>query len=282
MAFDPVFAHDVLALIAESAYVAAPPVPLPPGYSVAGQIVMDMAKMQTLVAAAAPNHQQMIQKLLAPGNAFGWVVQNLATGVVVVTFRGTESVEDWLHNLDFVQEPYQIDPAYGSVHKGFQLYYLTLRDSVLNLLNQADAACTRLIVTGHSLGAAISELAAPDLLKAGIRGLKPEVQNFAGPRVGAPDFAASFNRDIPTCFRVVNIWDIVPRLPPLLLPPFLFEHVGLEVKIDGGFTLDELVAHSMEQSYGPGLAKLMAPPLPVSGLAAVHAALGGPVISAVN
>jgi len=34
-------------------------------------------------------------------------------------------------------------------------------------------------------------------------------------------------------------------------------NVGTAVHVDGGFTLNELVAHSMEKSYGPGLAKLV-------------------------
>lgn len=114
-----------------------------------------------------------------------------------------------------------------------------------------------MILTGHSLGAALSERAAPDLLHNTDLGVLPEVQNFAGPRVGDSDFAGVFDMEIDTCFRVVNLWDIVPQVPP---PLALFEHVGVAVKVDGGFTLDELVAHSLERSYGPGLEKLQSQP----------------------
>jgi len=136
---------------------------------------------------------------------------------------------------------------------GFQLCYLTIRSSLFSLLNQVAPTCHRLILTGHSLGAAFSELAAPDVLINLNSRWQPEVQNFAGPRVGHSDFANFFDVQIDVCFRVVNIRDIVPNVPPQLI----FEHVGLAVMIDGGFTLDELRAHDLEESYGPGLLKLI-------------------------
>jgi triacylglycerol lipase len=130
---------------------------------------------------------------------------------------------------------------------------MTIRNSLLSLLARVAPTCRRLILTGHSLGAALSELAAPDVLHSVNVRLQPEVQNFAGPRVGHSDFVNFFDAQIDVCFRVVNIWDIVPNVPP----PLIFEHVGLAVTIDGGFTLNELEAHSLQQSYGPGLVKLI-------------------------
>jgi len=47
----------------------------------------------------------------------------------------------------------------------------------------------------------------------------------------------------------------------------------MAVKIDGGFTLDELVAHSLSQSYGPGLKKLIpAPGVPAQTITAQNSA----------
>jgi predicted lipase len=139
------------------------------------------------------------------------------------------------------------------VHYGFQSVYLSIATSLKNLLQQAKSH-KRLILTGHSLGAALTELAAPDILINNGYGVIPEVQNFAGPRVGNPDFADVFDVHIDTAFRIVNIWDIVPKVPPTLAS---FEHAGLAVNIDGGFTVDELVAHSLATSYDPGLVKLI-------------------------
>jgi triacylglycerol lipase len=253
--FNPRFAHDTLLPIAEAAYVSSlQPGELPANYTVLGPITLD----QAAVAAAPPKHQVVMQKMMAVENFFGWVLQNTTEKTAVVAFRGTQDLEDWLHNLDFLLTPYQPVANYGTVHQGFQSYYMAMRQSIFTLLQKADTSTQRLISTGHSLGAGLSELAAPDLLhnaKVSANGftLPPEVQNFAGPRVGHHDFSSLFDVQIDVCFRVVNIWDIVPTVPP----PLIFEHVGLAVKIDGGFTLDELVAHSMEKSYGPGLLKLI-------------------------
>ena len=106
------------------------------------------------------------------------------------------------------------------------------------------------VTTG--LGAAVSVLCAFDLLKNGGFGVTPELYTFAGPRAGAPDFAAHFNQSIQVCYRVVNFMDVVPQVP---LPP-LFEHVGTEVLVQGGFRpLDVAYAHHLT-TYLAGLQKL--------------------------
>jgi hypothetical protein len=58
-------------------------------------------------------------------------------------------------------------------------------------------------------------------------------------------------------YRVVNFWDLVPRLPPQA-PIGLYEQTGTHVNIDPGFAL-AVEAHSLEQSYVPGLLKLLPP-----------------------
>ena len=138
--------------------------------------------------------------LAATGPGFGWVTQNVLEGTAIATFRGTQSVEDWLHNLDFFPAPYQPVPSVGMVHSGFQLYYMTIRNSFFSLLAGVSPTCRRLILTGHSLGAALSELAAPDVLHKLNARWQPEVQNFAGPRVGQNDFVSVFDAQSTSVF----------------------------------------------------------------------------------
>jgi triacylglycerol lipase len=254
-AFVPQFAHDTLLKLAEAGYLQKinPATDLPDGYVIVGQITANQQTAARLAATAPAQHQQLLNSLAASGPGFGWVVQNVAEGIAIVAFRGTQSADDWLHNLDFVLAAYQPVQSSGTVHAGFQLYYLTIRNSLLSLLSGLPSTCSRLILTGHSLGAALSELAAPDVLHNLNGRWQPEVQNFAGPRVGQNDFANVFDVQIDVCFRVANMWDLVPNVPP----PLIFEHVGIAVTIDGGFTLNELQAHSLQQSYGPGLLKLV-------------------------
>ncbi|HEV2386900.1 MAG TPA: lipase family protein [Candidatus Acidoferrales bacterium] len=274
--FDPAFARNTLLPIAQAAYLADQgALALPANYAVVGQIAADPAKLNALAAGATTARAALAQRIQASGTAFGWVVQNAAEQIVVVAFRGTSDLNDWLHDFDFVPEPYQPVAGYGMVHQGFQSVYLAVAESASRLLQSVAGACKRLIVTGHSLGAALSELAAPALWRNCTPALLPEVQNFAGPRVGHSDFAGRFDQDIDACFRVVNVWDIVPQVPPALAQ---FEHVGLAVDVDGGFTLDELTAHNMAKSYGPGLDKLIPPAgaRPMALVAAPAAALAFP------
>jgi len=253
--FVPHFAHDTLLKLAQAAYLQTinPATDLPGGYVIVGQIRANQQTAAQLVASAPIQHQQLLMSLAASGPGFGWVVQSVADGIAIAAFRGTQSVDDWLHNLDFILAAYQPVQNSGVVHAGFQLYYLTIRNSLLSLLSGLPSTCNRLVLTGHSLGAALSELAAPDVLHNLNGRWQPEVLNFAGPRVGQNDFVNVFDAQIDVCFRVTNIWDLVPNVPP----PLIFEHVGIAVTIDGGFTLNELQAHSLQQSYGPGLLKLI-------------------------
>jgi triacylglycerol lipase len=254
--FDPQFAHDILLLLAEAAYVADPTkLNLPPNYSLVGQIAVDPAQAAALstYAALLPGHRDLITRMRAESDVFGWVVENTQTKTLAVSFRGTSNAEDWLKDFDIFPTPYKPVANYGTVHQGFQEVYLAVADSVRALVQKATAGFTRLILTGHSLGAAVAVVAAPDGLHNFGLNVAPEVQNFAGPRAGHRDFASNFDVDIDVCFRVVNQWDLVPHVPPTLA---LFEHAGLAVRVDGGFTLDEFIAHSLPQSYGPGLLKL--------------------------
>jgi triacylglycerol lipase len=227
--FVPQFDHDTLLRLAEAAYLQNlnPATDLPAGYAVVGQIMADQRVAAQAMATAPVQHQQLLTMLAATGPGFGWVAQNVVEGIAIATFRGTQSVEDWLHNLDFFPAAYQPVPGVGTVHAGFQLYYMTIRSSLLSLLAGVSPTCRRLILTGHSLGASLSELAAPDVLHNLNARWQPEVQNFAGPRVGQRDFVNVFDAQIDVCFRVVNIWELVPNVPPTLI----FEHAGLAVAI---------------------------------------------------
>jgi hypothetical protein len=133
---------------------------------------------------------------------------------------------------------------------GFQLVYEHVRPSVAKLLG----ACTgvrRILVTGHSLGAAVAILSGFELAKT--TGVPTELYTLAGPRTGAPDFSGAYSGVIPICYRVVNFMDVVPQVP---LPP-LYKHAGEEVLVRGGFKpLEVAFAHRLT-TYLAGLQKLL-------------------------
>jgi len=252
--FDPAFALNFMLPFAEAAYdVAAKQTPLlPPGYVVKSTIVADAQKTAQVMAAIPLAHQRMVRALVASNPIMGFVGRNDATQTAIVSFRGTETPEDWLQDFDSLAVPFPDIPASGLVHQGFDAVYQTIRDSVIAGVDAAKVNATSMWITGHSLGGAIALLAAIDFAKNAVPPLVSQLYTFAGPRVGDESFQALFDAAIPLCYRVVNRWDIVPQLPP---PP-LFIHVGQAVDIDGGFTLDLAQAHSLLESYKPGLQKL--------------------------
>jgi predicted lipase len=139
------------------------------------------------------------------------------------------------------------------VHAGFQDVYGCVRASIAANLPAATAGCSQILITGHSLGAALAVLAAPDIaLAMPPNTIEPRLTTFGGPRVGVADFRAAFDAAIECCYRVVNFLDIVP-----LVPPAPYVHVGAEIAVDSGGAVDVGWRHSLA-AYRAGLSTLLA------------------------
>jgi triacylglycerol lipase len=184
-----------------------------------------------------------------PNLHFGWFCLDSANKSIVLAFRGTEYLHDWLDDFDFIPAPYAPVPGRGTVHQGFQLAYLAIRDNLMKLLNQHAAGFQEILITGHSLGAALCALATLDILNLNPN-LSPVVYTWAEPRVGHDDFVNFFNTHVNICYRVVNLWDVVPHLPPSIAS---YEHEGNQVTIDSGFSLDVVHNHVLPTGYVPGM-----------------------------
>ncbi len=180
------------------------------------------------------------------------VAWNETNKTAIVAIRGTETIWDWIDDIDAVPVPFIAVPGAGLVHMGFQLVYEHIRSSILGLLQKNCQGVQTLRVTGHSLGGALAVLCAYDLLKNLKGGPVPQLYTFAGPRTLDPAFSHVFNASIPECNRVVNFMDVVPQVP---LPP-VYEHVGTETLVHGGFRpLDVTYAHHLT-TYLAGMQKL--------------------------
>ena len=253
------FALCVMVPLAEAAYaVMNQPgvVPhLPSGFEMTGLIQADETLRQAILNL--PNQSKVAKAMMDDSGIFGLMGKNSTTKTAFVAFRGTQTFDDWVGDFDTLFEPYKYVPNGGQVHMGFQSIYSALHDSVAAGIGAAIAGCDELLVTGHSLGGALAVIAGPDLAKSLMPALVPELITFAGPAAGLADFAHFFDLMLPSCYRVTNFWDLVPRLPPQL-PIGLYEQTGTNVNIDPGFKL-AVDAHSLETSYVPGLLKLLPP-----------------------
>ncbi|HTM85545.1 MAG TPA: lipase family protein, partial [Mycobacterium sp.] len=249
MAFSASHARTVALPLAQAAYTVmtgARPA-LPPGFSQTAVIEADPAHLSSL-----PD-QHPAAAMAKDTNIFGLMGHNTASRTAFISFRGSSDVADWIADIDFIPTEYDpvagfmrrsqlrlssVEPrwtaGFGQVHAGFQGVYGCVRGSVAANLPAATDGCDQILITGHSLGAALAVLAAPDVA----RGMppntvEPRLTTFGGPRVGLPDFATAFDADIECCYRVVNFLDIVPLVPP---PPYV--HVGAEIAVDSGGAVD--------------------------------------------
>lgn len=167
---------------------------------------------------------------------------------IFVVFRGTKTIPEWISDATFTQVPYPPVGDGGRTETGFTDVYDTIGGAIVDEVNRlaASSAYTMLYVTGHSLGAALATLAAPDLARA-TRFTAPVLYNFASPRVGDPAFAALVD-DLPTSWRVANTNDEVPKLPPAVAVVFndsrpelfFYEHIDSEYAVTFGTPIRSL------------------------------------------
>jgi Lipase (class 3) len=136
---------------------------------------------------------------------------------VVVAFRGTEADDptDLGSDVDLLRVRW---PTGGHVHRGFK----RALDHVWPALEAAIPAQSRLMMTGHSLGAALATLAAT-------RRQPAQLFTFGSPRVGDREFAASGAVTRVPHARYVDCADLVTRVPPEALG---YAHTGTRHYID--------------------------------------------------
>lgn len=88
---------------------------------------------------------------------------------VIVGFRGTQgpNLENWIHNLASAEKVVYRGITELEVAEGFYTAYLSIQQTVLSAVSQFvnEYPDMPVVVVGHSLGAALSELAALDLVE---------------------------------------------------------------------------------------------------------------------
>eukprot|EP01064_Diplonema_japonicum_P020867 TRINITY_DN3043_c5_g1_i1.p1 TRINITY_DN3043_c5_g1~~TRINITY_DN3043_c5_g1_i1.p1 ORF type:complete len:303 (+),score=56.58 TRINITY_DN3043_c5_g1_i1:53-961(+) len=142
---------------------------------------------------------------------------------IVVSFRGTDGLKDMFYvNLHLFQTD---DPELGGeVHGGFLKAYKEAKplvDAAVDTVRKANPDCKSLIITGHSLGAALATLYGRHALRK-YPDLELNVTTFGSPRVGDLAFAKASKEAFKGRYtRWVHQNDAIPRLPPVD-----YEHCG--------------------------------------------------------
>lgn len=109
------------------------------------------------------------------------------------------------------------DPAtVGGVHNGFKSALDAVWPQISSKLGPPGDQRKDIWLTGHSLGAALAQLAALRLTKSGYR--VHRVYTFGMPRIGDKEFVADYDRQLGAqSFPHVNAQDVVTRVPPSAL-----------------------------------------------------------------
>lgn len=165
----------------------------------------------------------------------GFVATSKDKKSAYLIFRGTVSKQEFVKDAKILLEPYPhgSDKNFGNVAVGFLEVYNACRESFLKVLSGLDKNM-ELYISGHSLGAALSVLSLPDVIKR-TPFKSPILYNFGCPRVGDTAFVQQYNlQAAKKTLRIVNAFDLVPTLPPPAPIPFLHVDVPYEFDLELG------------------------------------------------
>ncbi|KAI9803523.1 MAG: hypothetical protein M1825_001866 [Sarcosagium campestre] len=159
----------------------------------------------------------------------GFVAVDKTKKIIIVSFRGTTSVRNWITNFDFAQD--DVDWCEDcKVHGGWWNAWREISKTVRPAIKKAKAANPdfKVVMTGHSLGGAIAAIAAADLRT---NGTEIALYTFGQPRIGNAATSSFISNQPGGNFRVTHTVDPVPRLPPVL---FGYKHISPEYYIKQG------------------------------------------------
>lgn len=157
---------------------------------------------------------------------YGVLAETAIADQYILAFRGSLTATDYAYDIEISssslnQELCQkLSPEICQeieVHTGFQRLYMSLRPKLIQYIELYRPKT--LMITGHSLGAALATLAAFDLANYGQR--IHSIYTWASPRVGNPVFVSTFEKLVSKAsglprapvYRIANSADIVTMVP---------------------------------------------------------------------
>lgn len=187
-----------------------------------------------------------LQKQLAstlPQIPFGFMATS--GNDVFVVIRGTKTPLEWFDDFSAEPTPFQVGNAsWGNTGLGYSRIYEYLGSQIskgLGMYKAGGGSLESVYVTGHSLGAALANLAAAGI--AAEFGVKPITYTFSGPRAGDAVFAASVKAAGLETWRIFNTEDIVPTVPPAAVQ-MSTPNMGMNITTPLSQALSNLVKHT--------------------------------------
>lgn len=170
--------------------------------------------------------------MITADGEFVYVGYNAEYSQIIVSFRGSTDLLNWINNLDATQTKYPYCDG-CEVHSGFYSTWKSVKDQTLAAMYDLHKKYPKyeIVTTGHSLGGALSTLASVDVYM-NISGAVPVYSwTLGSPRVGNGKFANWYqdSSGIKHSQRIVNWHDEVPHLPTEQLLLDTYRHVVQEV-----------------------------------------------------
>lgn len=128
------------------------------------------------------------------------------TDIMWILFRGTYTFSEIIADIDYTQTKFYDNNM--KVHRGFYTIYKNIKGEVLKKINEYKPS--KIIMSGHSLGAAVSTMMNYDIYNMGINSV---TYNFGSPKVGNSDFCEYMNKNC-VIYSVINQADTVTMVPP--------------------------------------------------------------------
>jgi hypothetical protein len=148
---------------------------------------------------------------------------------VHITFLGSVSKMDWVHNFMFWKKPYKRMKELFFVHAGFLKIWKIARPHIVKFLLDHASEYDSIHIGGHSLGGAIATLCLEqvDWMKA--EGQIPSHVRYMAVTSGAPRVFSIFGHKAAKkrCHLLIRVRyrnDGIPTLPPAI---FGYKHVGM-------------------------------------------------------
>jgi triacylglycerol lipase len=139
---------------------------------------------------------------------------------LVIVFRGSDEIQDWNINTQAFQTDFN---NLGKIHSGFKKAFVSIRDKLIEHIKDNELP---FFITGHSLGAALANLATSELHT---NKNFDSCYTFGSPRIGNMEFINSI--ECKTIYRIVNNCDIVTTVP-IDFTVIVYKHLGFSYLID--------------------------------------------------
>ncbi|MCG8425020.1 MAG: hypothetical protein MJE77_44630 [Proteobacteria bacterium] len=167
--------------------------------------------------------------------------------LVLLTFRHTDSIQNWIYDAHFLLRDFAESFALGEkVHHGFGTMLAPQWAEIRDRVAARVAAGKKLWIFGHSLGAALAQLAAAGLHADGID--VDVVYASGAPKVGSEAWSGKANSLLSgRLFRIANQKDLIARVPIL---PAAYDEFGELFESIPDFLLEPIANTLQNTRYG--------------------------------